>query len=462
MRNKKAYLWGILSRILPSAIQLGTNILLARFLSPNDFGIIGILAVIFTVANVLVDSGLGGSLVKEKIISKEDCSTIGCFNLVISSVLYILLFILSPYIELYFEIENLTIIIRLLTLTFIIGALSLVSKSILLRELRFGALCVISIISILIASIVAIIMAVYRYGIYSLVAFHLIHSLLSTILTIYISKYSLSYKFNKESFKRLFSFGVFTTISSVIDSIYENLITTLTGKFLNISQAGYLSQAKKIEEGICSSIVLTIANVSFPIMTKLKDDKIKFKDEAYSLMRVVVCFIFPILLISIIFSENIIVFIFCKQWLPASYYFSLLISAGLLLIIEALLRTFIKSLCAVKELMYVTLVKRFIGIFLIIICSIINANWIIYGYIISCVIGVIMNTYLYAAKIKSKTINIIYSIVKLMIPSLLLFTLLIILYYKINNFGLLSMLYVLLVVIYYLVVFNYIRKFSNS
>ena len=462
MQNKKAYIWGILSKILPAAIQLGTNMLLARFLSPDDFGTIGILAIIFMVANVLVDSGLGGSLVKENTITKDDCSTIGCFNLVVSSILYVCLYFLAPYIEDYFRIEDLTIIIRLLTITFIIGAFGLVSKSILIRELRFGELCTISIVSISIASITAIIMAIYGCGIYSLVALNLVNSLVSTIHTIYLSKYSLSYKFYPESFKKLFSFGIFTTISSVIDTIYENLITTLTGKFLNISQAGYLSQAKKLEEGMSSSIVLTIANVTFPIMTKLKDDKIKFKNEAYSLMRVIVYFLYPVLLISTIFSEYIITFLFGKQWLPASYYFSLLIFAGLLLILETLLRTFIKSLCAVKGLMYVTLVKRVLGIVIIIICSIIDSSWIIYGYIISCFIGVIMNVYLYSTEINCRTIDTLFSIVKLIIPSLLLFIVLIILDLSINNIGLLSMMFVLLIVSYYFLMYSQVRKVTIS
>lgn len=460
MKNKKAYLWGILSKILPAAIQLGTNMLLARFLTPNDFGTIGILAIIFTVANVLVDSGLGGSLVKENSISKEDCSTIGHFNLVVSSILYICLYFLAPYIERYFEIENLTIIIRLLSLTFIIGALGLVSKSLLIRELRFDALCVISIASITIASIVAIVMAIYKCGIYSLVTFHLVNSLVSTIISINISKYSLSFKFYRESFHKLFSFGIFTTISSVIDTIYENLITTLTGKFLNVSQAGYLTQAKKLEEGMSSSVVLTIANVSFPVMTRLKDDIVKFKSEAFLLMRIIIWLLFPILFVSIIFSEHIIVLLFGEQWLPASSYFSLLLFAGLLLIIETLLRTLIKSLCAVKQLMYITLIKRILGIVLIIICSLINNEWIILGYIISCALGVIMNAYLYAKIINCQIFDIIYSIIKLMIPSLMLFVVLIFFYCSISSIRVLLLLNILLVAVYYLLVYCNIKKSS--
>ena len=163
-------------------------------------------------------------------------------------------------------------------------------------------------------------------------------------------------------------------------------------------------------------------------------------------MRVIVYFLFPVLLISTIFSEYIITFLFGKQWLPASYYFSLLIFAGLLLILETLLRTFIKSLCAVKELMYVTLVKRVLGIVII----------------ISCFIGVIMNVYLYSTEINCRTIDTFFSIVKLTIPSLLLFIVLIMLYLSINNVGLLSTLFILLIVSYYFLMYSQVRKVKFS
>ena len=112
--------------------------------------------------------------------------------------------------------------------------------------------------------------------------------------------------------------------------------------------------------------------------------------------------------------------------------------------------------------MYVTLVKRVLGIVIIIICSIIDSSWIIYGYIISCFIGVIMNVYLYSTEINCRTIDTFFSIVKLTIPSLLLFIVLIMLYLSINNVGLLSILFVLLIVSYYFLMYSQVRKVKIS
>ncbi len=412
MRNKRAYIWGLITRLGPSLIQLISNMILARFLSPSDFGTIGVLSIIFLVANTLIDSGLGGSLVKEQNITKQDCSTIGVFNLGISLLFYIILFFTAPLIGSFYRIEDLDLVVRLLSLSFVIGSLGMVPKAILIRDLRFNVICIITIVSNLLAAVLAIVMAINGLGVYSLVAFNLVGISLATICQIIVSKYSISFHFSKDSFKRLFSFGIFTTIASVIDTIYENLLTAVVGKFVNVSEAGYLSQAKRLEEAATVSVTATIANVSFPILTKLKNNIETFRQEANSLMYIVISLITPLLFFLILFSEKIITIVYGSNWAPAAYYFSILIWAGILLVIESVLRSFIKSLCEVKSLAVVTCIKRIIGILIIIVSFFISPNYIIYGYVLSCFVGLCFNFYLYTKISSTKVTEIIMIITK--------------------------------------------------
>lgn len=449
MQNKKAYLWGGVSKIAPAAIQLLTNMSLARFLTPGDFGTIGVLSVIFLVANVLVEAGLGGSLIKEKMISKQDCSTIATFNLGISIVLYVFLYLLAPYIEAYFAISGLTLIVRLLSLTFIIGAIGLVPRALLIRELHFGILCMITVGGVLLSSIVSILMAIYGCGVFSLVAFQLVNVLITSSMVIIVTRYSLSLHFNIDSFKRLFSFGFFTTIISIIDTVYENLLTVLTGKYLDISQAGYLSQAKKLEEGMTTSIALTITNVNFPIMTKLKDDLAKFRNEAISLMKIIIKLVFPLLFFIIIFSKQIIELLFGVEWIPAAFYLSALMWAGMILIIETLLKSYIKSLCAVKSLLNVTFLKRFFGVIIILSMLLVNSEWIVYGYILSSFIGMLFNAYLYSNLIGISIFSLFLTILKVAVPSFLSFILIVLAQYFVDNDFMLFILCMLFIGIYY-------------
>ena len=129
MQHKDAYLWGLTSKFGPITIQLVSNFVLARLLTPEDFGTVGVLAIFFTMASALIDSGLGGSLVKEEKISSIDCKTIATFNFFVSLTLYLVLFSFASNIEAFFQIKNLTNVTRLISLTFIIGAWGIVPNA---------------------------------------------------------------------------------------------------------------------------------------------------------------------------------------------------------------------------------------------------------------------------------------------------------------------------------------------
>ena len=279
MQNKKAYLWGLLSRFAPQAIYFSTTLILVRFVTPDAFGTIGVLSVIFTVANILLDSGLGGSLIKEKVISDIDCSSIGLFNIVVSLTIYLTLFSTSTYIQDYFNIEGLANVVKIISIVFPITAIGIVPLTLLKRSLQFDKIFISSIYSVTLASIVAIIIAVLDGDVYALVAYQIIVNLVNVVLSFVFSKYKISIKFSYSSLKRLIPFGFFTSVVSIVDTIYENIMTMLTGKFLNVQSAGYLYQAKRLEEATSTSAAMAVGIVAFPILTKLKDDLCVFRTE---------------------------------------------------------------------------------------------------------------------------------------------------------------------------------------
>ncbi|MFW5531972.1 MAG: oligosaccharide flippase family protein, partial [Segatella copri] len=156
MNNSKAYFWGILSRFAPQGIYLITTMILARFLTPDDFGMIGVLSVIFLVANILLDSGLGGSLIQEKEIKDIDCSTISIFNISIASIIYVILFLFSSRLESFFAIEGLAGIVKTISLVFPITAFGIVPSTILKRELKFKQIFISTLIGVILASMISI------------------------------------------------------------------------------------------------------------------------------------------------------------------------------------------------------------------------------------------------------------------------------------------------------------------
>lgn len=421
MQHKKEYILALIGRFVPMFIYLGTTMVLARFLSPSDFGMIGVLAIFFNVAKTLMDAGLGGSLVKEKHLEPIDCSTIFVFNVAISSILYIVLFFCSGIIEQYFETPGLSSIVKVLCSVFIIDSFGLVPLSLLTRRLDFKAITIINIASVICASVVSIVLAVFGVRVYSLVAYQIIAAFVTVALSFYLSHFHISLKFSRSSFRRLISFGLYTTFTSLLDSIYENLITFLFGKHLNMQHAGYLSQAKRLEEVPSQSVVQTISNVAFPVLTKVRDDRNRFAEECYGTFKVILLLLLPLLFSISIFSEPIIALVFGNQWIPAAPYLSLLIFAAVFHVAETLNRTFIKSTTKVKPLFVFTSVKRAIGIVIIMAFLYIEPLYSLYGYIISTLIGYLFNAYLLSKVSNLSVVSQLSLFAKTLLPNIAFF-----------------------------------------
>lgn len=417
MENKKAYIYALIGQFGPQAISLITNMVLARLLLPETFGAIAVLNIFLSIASVLMDSGLGGSLVKEKEIKPIDCSTIFVFNLFVSLILYLIVFIFAAEIENFYHIPDLRITARLLCLCFVINSFGLVPKALLTRNVNFKGLTEIHLLSFSIASVAAISIGLIYRNVYALLANQLINSTLQVIFSIYKSGYKFSFKFSIESFRKLFSFGVFTTMTSIIDSIYENIIVLFFGKIYNAQQAGYVGQAKKLEELSARSIAQTVNNVAFPILVKYRDDRPKFLAESNRIFKTLLAITSPALITIAIFSEEIILLLFGTQWIQSAEYLSLLIFAGIFILCESLNRNFIKSLTLVNLLFKITIWKRIVGILLIIITAFITPEYILHVYILSSFIGFLFNNRLYSKSIKISFWEQLFVMIKILFPS---------------------------------------------
>lgn len=421
MNNKSAYIWGIVSRFGPQVIYLLTTMVLARFVSAKEFGMIGVLAVIFTVANILIDSGLGGSLIKEKYISKVDCSTITIFNAIVGILIYFLLFHTSTYIESYFNVIGLANVVKVIGVVFPITALGVVPVSLLKRKLEFKKICISSISSVVIASIISIYLAINEAGVYSLVAYQIMVNAVTVLLNYIFSRYFPCFSFSYDSLKRLLPFGFYTSIVTIVDTIYENLLTVLTGKFLNVQSAGYIYQAKRLEEAMSASFATSVGIVAFPVLTQFKNDVNRFVTEGFKTFNVITLLIFPILVTVSIYSEQVIFLLFGSSWLESAPYLSILMFAGLFIIMENLFLSFIKAWGQVRDLMYWTIIKRIIGISVLLFSLSLDSDYLVHTYLLTTIIGFCINAFLFCRLVKISISNIFRIVILNLFPVLMLY-----------------------------------------
>ena len=267
--------------------------------------------------------------------------------------------------------------------------------NILDTALKFKVLTIINLNATIFAAILSIILAIMGAEVYSLVGFQLSVCLINVVCLSIINKEYFSICFDKSAFKRMYSFGLYTTISNIVDSIYENSIVAFFGKTLGVTEAGYISQSKKIEEASSQSLMTTINSAVYPILSKIKDDIEKFRVESSELMRNIPLFISPIIILLGVFSKEMIFIMLGNQWIHTSTYLSLFAVAGFFMILDTINRNFIKSLGKVNILFYITIFKRLLCFLIIIVIACIEPNYIIHAYVLGAFLGFICNHYMF-------------------------------------------------------------------
>jgi len=215
--------WNTLEKLSVKITQFIIGIILARLLLPEDYGLIGMIAIFIAISQTFVDSGMGSGLIQKQNRSTLDYSTVFVFNFIVSSTFYFLLFISAPYIADFYNTPELKLITRIVGINLIINSFALVQRSIIMIALDFKKLAKINIISVILSGIIAVYFAYSGYGVWSLVIQTLISSITSTILLWYFSKWKPSVVFSNKSFKDLFGFGSKLLLAGIYAKTLQNI-----------------------------------------------------------------------------------------------------------------------------------------------------------------------------------------------------------------------------------------------
>lgn len=415
------FFWGIANRIVQQGLSFLNTIVLARFLLPKDFGTIGVLAIFINVSMILADTGMGGSIVKEKNLTPKDCSTVFCYNLFFSVFLYGILFFCAPLLEDYFGIVGLTSISRWATIPFVINAMTIVPRSLCTKRLEFNKIFYITLVATLSSMMVATSMAWMGYGVWALVSYNIVLSLVENIGYHIVGNYFPRIGFYLCSFKKLFSFGFLTSLSTIIDTVYENILSVIIGRHVGAIEVGYYTQAKKIEEAPTQSLSVTVSSVAFPLLCRLSDNQEQFFLKAREIQNVLMLVATPLMILFSLFSVPIVTFVLGNQWISAAPYLSILCFAGVFKILETTNRTFIKSEGRADVLFLLSLVKRTLGLGILFIAIIWGLKTLLWAYVFTSFLCALINSFA-LAKISSWSFwNQFLGWIKIAIPNVIYF-----------------------------------------
>ncbi len=312
-------------------VQIGSffiTIILARILAPAEFGLIAMLSVFIAIGGLLVDSGLSSSLIRTRLATQKDYSTVFFFNLGGSVVFYLLIYFASPYIAQFYNQEVLTKIIRVYAIVFILNAFYEIQNARLVKVMNFRVQTFIQIPAVLISGLIAIVLALKGFGVWSLVWMNILQSFIITALHWFKSKWRPALVFDKLSFKKHFFFGYKMTLSGLLDIIYKNIYILIIGKNYSATQLGYYSRADSLSQLPSGNITVAINKVTYPMFASISNDDNKLKTVYKKLMQQVIFWNAAIMILSVVIAEPLIRFLLTEKWLPAVPYFQILCLSG--------------------------------------------------------------------------------------------------------------------------------------
>ena len=310
------FIWRFLERCGAQGVTFIVSIVLARLLDPSLYGTIALVTVFTTIMQVFVDSGMGNALIQKKDADDLDFSSVFWFNLCMCIILYILMYISAPLIAAFYKTPELTPIVRVLSLILIISGVKNVQQAYVSRNMLFKRFFFSTLGGTIGAAIVGITMACYGFGVWALVAQMLFNATVDTIILWITVKWRPKKQFSIKRLKQLFSFGWKLLLSSLLDTIYNDLRQLIIGKIYSKDDLAQYNQGKKFPQLIVTNINTSIDSVLLPTMSKAQDNPQVVKSMTSRAIKISTYIMMPFMVGIAVCAEPLVRFVLTDKWLP--------------------------------------------------------------------------------------------------------------------------------------------------
>ncbi|MAC94173.1 MAG: flippase [Flavobacteriales bacterium] len=334
-RSLSGVVWTFAQQFGGQLINFFISIVLARILMPEEFGLIGMIAIVIAVGTSLMEAGMTQSLIRTPNPDNADYSTVFYVNLFVSLFVYLIIYLFAPLIASFYDESILTELLRFLGLSIIIGAFSSVQRTKLTKEMNFKVQFAIQLPSLIISGIIGVTMAYLGYGVWSLVYMQLARSFISSLQFWIYSSWSPKLIFNTQRLKYHFNFGYKLTISGLINTLYGNMYHVIIGKYFSTADLGFYTRADSTKQLPVSNISTAINKVTYPMFAEIKDNNERLKNAYTLVMQQVLFWVSPILIGAAVIAEPLFRLVFTEKWLPAVPMFQILCVVGILYPINA-------------------------------------------------------------------------------------------------------------------------------
>lgn len=375
--------WTAMQKYSMMTIQFISGIILARLLTPYDYGCIGMLSIFMALAETFIEGGFGSALIQKKQPTQEDYSTIFYWNLGMAALMYAILFVSAPAISRFYEIPLLCDVLRVQGLVLFIYAFNIVQRNQLRKNLNFKVLSIVTIITSIISLSVTIYMAYNGFGVWSLVTQNLISVAIPALIFWFFVKWRPLRVFSWSSFRELFSFGFYMFLTHLVNKFGAKISQLLIGKVYNASVLGFFTKAARTESLASSSISSIMTQITYPLYAQVQDDKVVLSNMIKRLSTTIAYITFPIMFILMLTAKPIFVLLYSDRWLASVPYFQVLCVVGLAECLQAVNLQAIAAIGKSKIMFRWTLIKRVLGSTLVVVGLLVwGMKGLLLGYVI--------------------------------------------------------------------------------
>lgn len=382
--------WSAVENLSNQVITFGIGIILARLLTPEEFGLIGMITIFIGISQVLINSGISDALIRKKNPDDDYYNTAFLFNAGVSITLYAILYFTAPFIAEFYEKPILTDIVRLLSFTLIINALTLVQRAQVTKAINFKALAKLTLFSSVLSGGIAVILAYLDYGVWSLVWKNIIASVLTLLAFWYLTKWLPSFRFNKEAFKDMFGFGNKLMFLGLIDTAYQNMYFLIIGKYFSAADLGQYTRAETFKRLPSMTLTQIIQRVTYPVLSEIQDDNKRLKAAYQQILKATMLVSITGMFLLSFIAKDLTVVLMGQQWELAGEYLTILCFSGLFYPLDALNSNILKVKNKSGKILKIGIYRKFLAIPLIAALIFYGIEPFLYGLILHQLLSFIL------------------------------------------------------------------------
>ena len=399
-KTVKGTFWSAADAFLGQGVSFIVGIVLARLLTPDEYGLIGLVTIFTTIMLSVVDSGFSNALIRKQDVTDKDYSTLFYSNLAISILMFMLMYVSAPWIALFFGRPQLIELCRVMGLLFIFQALSIVQYTILSRKIDFKTKTKANVVSAFFSGVIGIVMAFAGFGVWSLVVQQLSRQLLFSIGLWLLNKWMPSKEFCIDSFKYMWGFGWKMLLSGLLNNIWNQLYQVVVGKCYSSATLGQYSRSKDYANIFSSNLTSIVQRVSYPVLSQIQDDRDRMVSGYRRIIKITM-FVTAVSMISLgAVSEPLIYCLIGPQWKEAASYLPLICISMSLYPLHSINLNMLQIQNRTDIFLYLEIIKKIISIGPLLLGIFIDIYWMLVASIAAGVIAFFLNSYYTGKKLR--------------------------------------------------------------